>query len=157
MYCYRDDDINYLTCSDELKRIHEPFRKYNKIHTVACEMYQLWENKSLFYFLVSDPLINVELHGWRHEPYYNWTIENIYEDFKRSIEYWDSHTKRLLGIKELTPLKTISTWMATWNRSSDNCKTACDKLGLKVNTGENCTWQFHYWSTIPREVEEKLQ
>lgn len=155
---YRDDDINYLTCVEELKRIHEPFKRHNKIHTVACEMMNLWDNKSLFWFLLTDPHINVELHGWTHKPYYMMLPQDIFKDFTRAISYWEINAKRMLGVTELPELKKITTYCATWNKSSQNVEDICKLLNLKLSTNNgDCAWMFHYWATTPQEVEEKLR
>ena len=154
---YRDDDINYLTNLDELKRIHEPFTRHNKIHTVACEMYRLWENKSLFWFLLTDPHISVELHGWTHVPYYEMLPNLIFNDFRAAIEYWSENAKRMLGVSELPDLKRITTYCATWNKTSLHVKTVCDLLGLKISLNDgDCAWMFHYWSATPKQVEEMI-
>ena len=155
---YRDDDINYLTSVDELRRIHAPFKRHNKIHTVACEMYRLWENKSLFWFLLTDEHINVELHGWQHNPHYMMLPNVIYEEFKKSIDYWEGHAKRMLLVSELPELKRITTYCATWNKSSKNIEEICKLMNLKLSTNNgDCAWMFHYWETTPNQVEEKLR
>ena len=156
---YRDDDINYLTSPDELKRIHEPFKRRNKIHTVACEMYRLWENKSLFWFLLTDEHINIELHGWTHAHYYAMLPQDIFKEFQKALLYYNEHAKRMLGVSELPELKKITTHCATWNKTSSNLVGVCNALNLKLNSNEpgQCDWMFHYWATNPKQVEEKLQ
>ena len=157
MKTYRDDDVNYLTNVDELRRIHAPFVKHNKVHTVACEMYRLWENKSLFWFLLTDPLISVELHGWQHKPYHSMYADTIRADFLTAIEYWTTHSKRMLATSELPELKKITTYCATWNKTSKEVEEVCKELGLKISTNNgDCAWMFHYWSTNPRQVEEMI-
>lgn len=156
MKIYRDDDINYLTCVEELKRIHAPFKKHNKPHTVAVEMYRLWENKSLIWFLLTDEHINVELHGWRHDPYHVMTEEKVYEELKYAKEYWENHARRMLATDELPLFKRITTYCACWNKTSEAVEKACQRLGLNVCTAKNIAWMFHYWSTNPEQVEHYI-
>lgn len=156
MIDYRDDDINVYTCVEDFRRIHRVFQKHGRIHTVACEMRDLWENKALFWMLLTDPLINVELHGWTHDSYECWLVEQIVDDMRKSVDYWNMHAKRMLGTHDLPPLKRITTYCAKWNRTSPGIEEACRRLGLSVHLGD-CKWQFHWWSTTPAEVEERLQ
>lgn len=152
---YRDDDINYLTCADELKRIHEPFARRGIVHTVAVEFYCLWENKSLFHFLKSDPFISVELHGWQHVDYSKGHWLEIAADFIKARVYWE---KKLGEVPEnLKSLKTITTHFPTWNRVSDNLQKTCDDLGLRLSHDRSeYAWQFHYWEVTAEDVEAVL-
>ena len=153
---YRDDDINVYTSADELKRIHEPFREKRRIHTVACEMKDLWCNKSLFWFLLNDPFIDVELHGWTHQPYSEWKTEELYQELKKAKEYWETNAMRMLG--QLTLSKEITTFFPPWNKVSDSIFEACRRLEIKVSyKSEDCHWMFHYWATTQQEVREQIQ
>ena len=152
---YRDDDINVYTCVDELKRIHEPFIRHNKIHTVACEMKDLWCNKGLFWFLVTDPNINVELHGWTHEDYSVWDKISLRRELAKARAYWEYNSCRILGRMPFSDLKRITTFFPPWNRVSPNLVDVCNELKLKLSyKTEDCKWMFHYWSTTVKEVEE---
>ena len=152
---YRDDDINYLTSADELKRIHEPFARRGIVHTVAVEFYRLWENKSLFHFLKTDPFIDVELHGWRHSDYSGWVQSHSYSELQKSIQYWE--TFKGIVPEELGKLKTITTHFPTWNKTSDSLALACDELNLKLSYDRNeYAWHFHYWEVTAQDVEDVL-
>ncbi len=152
---YRDDDINYLTCADELKRIHEPFARREIVHTVAVEFYRLWENKSLFHFLKTDPFIDVELHGWRHWNHSIINYERLVWDFNRAIDYWKCRAGKQPVL--LANLKTITTHFPTWNRMSDTLQKACNECGLKFSYDRSeYAWQFHYWEVTAEDVEEVL-
>ena len=157
---YRDDDINVYTNVDELKRIHVPFQKYNKLHTVACEMRKLWYNKSLFWFLLKDPLINVELHGWQHEKLIHKDLDFILKMLNQSIAYWNENASRMLGIeiKDLPDTKKITTFFPPWNQVSSNIEEACRRLKLTLSYKDlDCYWMFHYWATTPKEFEEQIR
>ena len=157
---YRDDDINVHTALSDILPIHEVFRRHNRLHTVACEMKDLWLNKALFWFLLKDPLINVELHGWTHEPYSTWDVAAIVEELARARLYWHTHATRMLGcdLESLPPTKRISVFFPPWNRVSASLEAACAQLGLRRSyKPEDCKFMFHFWSTTPREVEEALQ
>ena len=153
---YRDDDINVYTCVEDFRRIHRVFQKHNRVHTVACEMRDLWENKALFWMLLTDPLIDVELHGWTHADYSKMPLEDIVCDFRKAIKYWEENAKRMLAVETLLELKRITTYCATWNRSSQEVENACKVLGLKLHLGD-CKWMFHWWSTTPEEAEQMLK
>jgi len=157
---YRDDDINVYTSADELKRIHAPFQKHNKIHTVACEMKDLWYNKSLFWFLLNDPLINVELHGWTHENLMNMDLYNVMGMMKTSRDYWHENAARMLScnVFNLPDIKKITTFFPPWNQVTPNIEEACRKLKLRLSYKDSdCHWMFHYWATTPKEVEEHIR
>lgn len=156
---YRDDDINVYTSVDELKRIHEPFVKHNKIHTVACEMKDLWYNKGLFWFLLTDPHINVELHGWQHEKYATWhDKDQLFLELNQAQLYWEDNAMRMLAIDKLSDLKRITTFFPPWNKVSLNLRTVIDRMRLKLSyEDKDCHWMFHYWSTTPKEVEEQIR
>ncbi len=144
---YRDDDINYLTCADELKRIHEPFARRGVVHTVAVEMFGLWENKSLWRFLNSDPLIEVGLHGWQHNMHSTMDRSTLFEEFDMSLEYWGRRGGR----------KEITTYYPTWNRVSPELVMACEDAGLKLSPDRSeYAWQFHYWEVTAEDVEDVL-
>ena len=148
---YRDDDINYLTSADELKRIHEPFACRGVVHTVAVEMYQLWENKSLFHFLATDRFIDIELHGWRHDDYSTWTSKSVRHDLSKAIDYWNEH------VRDHDFLNTITTFFPPWNKTSQSVVWACRELGLKLShERSDYAWQFHYWEVTAEDVEAVL-
>jgi len=152
---YRDDDINYLTCADELKRIHEPFARREIVHTVAVEFYRLWENKSLFHFLVHDPFINVELHGWTHEDYSMWDERLSRGELDKAVHYWNEH--KGITPEEFGELKTITTHFPTWNRTSILLEFACDALDLHLSHDRSeYAWHFHYWEVTRENVDDVL-
>lgn len=153
---YRDDDINVHTCITSFMRIHSVFQRFGRIHTVACEMKDLWANKELFWLLLTDPLINVELHGWTHEDYASWPAGGIMRHFQHAIDYWNENALRMAGLAALPPLKTITTYCPTWNRVTPAVEEACRELGLVIDRG-TAKWQFHYWSTTAKEAEEQLR
>ena len=157
---YRDDDINVYTSVGEFHNIHKVFRKFNKTHTIACEMKDLWRNKGLFWYILTDPLINVELHGWKHDPLIHLDLHEVVYELSMAINYWHDNASRMLGkqINELPDIKRITTFFPPWNKVSTNIEVACKKLKLRLSyKDEDCHWMFHFWATTPREVAEKLQ
>ncbi len=154
----RDDDINVYTCVEEFRRIHSVFQKHNRIHTVVCEMNRLWENKSLFWLLLTDPLINVELHGLEHTDYSITGDHIMRHDLWMAIDYWETNAKRMLGVNELSSLKTITTFFPPWNKIAPYTESVCKELNLRLSyKQEDCKWMFHWWATTPEEVEMRLR
>ncbi len=158
---YRDDDINVYTSVGEFHEIHKVFRKYKRMHTIACEMRNLWYNKGLFWYILQDPLINVELHGWTHERYKNHDLGPLMNELRMARDYWNQHAARMLGktsVDELPETKKITTFFPPWNQVSSNIEEACKLLKLRLSyKDEDCHWMFHFWATTPKEVAEKLQ
>ena len=157
---YRDDDINYLTSVEEFHKIHKVFRKFNKVHTIACEMKNLWCNKGLFWYILNDPLVNVELHGWTHRKLVNTALGPLIDELKGAIDYWNENASRMLGkkLEDLPETNRITTFFPPWNEVSTNIEEACKRLKLRLSyKDEDCRWMFHFWCTTPKEVAEKLQ
>jgi len=135
---YRDDDICKWTDLTEFK----------KLHTCAVLFEGIADNYGLFHYLVTAPLLDVQLHGWRHRDYSVLSKEEILIDFFRAIAYWNHNVTRRYGKEILdNALKRITTYYPPWNRVHDNIKEACKEAGLKVDNrvgGE--VFNFHYWS-----------
>lgn len=72
---FRDDDINVYTDFTLFKQVHELFKEYKVNHRLGVLAKDLWENKELFWYLCSEPYLDVQLHGWEHKDYV-YEIEN---------------------------------------------------------------------------------
>ena len=155
MKIYRDDDINYLTPLDEFRRIHQPFAERGVMHSVGVEMAHLWENHSLFYFLATDPHIEVALHGWRHEDYSTWPRERTADEFRDAIAYWNENVGRLFH-GAVPDSKKIRYHYPTWDRVSDPLIEACRDVGLYVPVPSAFAWRFHWWEVTPADVTDVL-
>ena len=152
---YRDDDVNKYTDIGLMEEIHAPFIKYNKIHTIAVEMEDLWESKHVWYWITETPNIDVELHGWTHKDYSAMSYEDVRKDIQKSLDYWNGHTL-MGGYKE----KQIKVFYPPWNRVSPILQDVCDNLGLKLdNRVGGDVYNFHWWTFRDKRREDlkKLQ
>jgi len=144
---WRDDDVSLNTCAHEFKELHKKFIEKDQVHTVAIVMKDLWLNHSLFYYLATEPLIEIGLHGWEHKDYSKLSYEECYEDLKKSLDYWKENTLRMVH-----RTKEIRNFFAPWNREGEEIKKACDSLGLIFCNTKRGEWNgyevrsFHYWS-----------
>jgi hypothetical protein len=146
---YRDDDVSKFTDISLFMKVHSLFGKYQKLHTVAVEMEDLWENKVIWYILVTQKNIKVDLHGWKHKDYSILSYQEIVDDIRRSLDYWYMNIERGYGIDAIGKDKKITTFFPPWNRVSDNLKKACIDTGLTLDSrigGD--VYNFHWWACV---------
>lgn len=146
---YRDDDINVYTDAFKFKELHEYFKFKGKRHIAALIMKDLWDNHALFYYLATEPLLKIGLHGWEHKDYSKVGYQKCYDDLKKSIDYWEENSKRMTG-----NAKKIEIFFAPWNNESEDIKKACEDLGLKFCNKREGYWDeyyiksFHWWNMV---------
>jgi len=144
---HRDDDPNVYTCPHEFKKLHQKFIDKKQVHTVALIMKDLWQNHSLFYYLATAPYLDIGLHGWEHKDYSQLSYNECYEDIKKSLDYWEENTSRMVG-----KTKEIKIFFAPWNKEGEEIKQVCEDLGLKFCAVRKGIWEgyyiksFHHWS-----------
>ena len=156
---YRDDDINIYTSLWLFMKVDELFQKYNKIHTIAIEVKDLWENKELFNYILRSLSIQVGLHGWTHRDYSIMPYEDVLVDLQKAIEYWEQRKMGGYGDLVKTPLKKFKTFYPTWNRVSPELKRACDTVGLELDSRERGSdlYSFHYWALTDKKRFDALE
>jgi len=150
---FRDDDISVTSNIVLLRQVHDLFLKHNKIHTVAVLMDRLWENKEIWYWLMTAKNLRVGLHGWTHIDYGRNTEAATIADIRQSLAYWNSHYDR--G-KNVPPL--IDTFYPPWNSVSAELESACAATGLTLDArmgGE--VFNFHYWSCQDAKYMKQLE
>jgi len=150
---YRDDDVSKFTDIGLITKIHSLFVKYNKIHTIAVEMDGLWENKVVWYWLMTASNLDVGLHGWTHKDYSILPAEDIELDIQKSISYWNYNIER----GKYKP-KELKVFYPPWNKTSSLLEEICGKHGLSVNNevgGD--TYNFHWWTFIRPTDFERLE
>jgi peptidoglycan/xylan/chitin deacetylase (PgdA/CDA1 family) len=146
---YRDDDVNVYTNVFLFKELHKQFIELKQVHTVAVIMHDLWENHALFWYLATAPYLEVGLHGWEHKDYSKLSYADCYFDLKKSLDYWNENTLRMVGNS-----KKITTFFAPWNHESENIKKVCKDLGLEFCNIRKGYWHgqkvhsFHWWNII---------
>jgi hypothetical protein len=116
----------------------------------------LWDNKVIWYWLMTAPNLDIGLHGWIHEDISNTPIEHIRNTIQKSLDYWNFHIQR----GKYEP-KIIKVYYPPWNKSSDDLGGVCRELGLEVDNrvgGE--VYNFHWWTFIDEDrftqLEKKL-
>lgn len=155
---FRDDDINKYTDIGTFLKVHSLFEKYKKLHTVAVEMEGLWENKELWYILVTTPNIQIGLHGWTHLDYSKMPYNEICDSISKSLNYWKSHIIEGYGSGVYQGNKIIRTFYPPWNRVSEDLKRACAacELSLDSRTSDG-VYNFHYWACIEERYMKDLE
>lgn len=150
---YRDDDISKYTDINLITKIHSLFIKYNKIHTVTLEMSGLWDNKVIWYWLMTTPNLDIGLHGWEHKDYSQLDYSEIYFDLKSSLNYWNFNIAR----GKYEP-KTIKVFYPPWNKTSENLERVCRDLGLEVDNREGGeVYNLHWWAFIDEDRFTRLE
>ena len=150
---FRDDDISKFTDIGLITKIHSLFLKYNKTHTVAVEMDGLWENKAIWYWLMTAPNLYVGLHGWTHKDYSILPKEDIELDIQKSISYWNYNIER----GKYKP-KELKVFYPPWNKRSSLLEEICGKHGLRVHCEVGGgTYNFHWWTFTGTEDWGKLE
>ena len=154
---YRDDDIAVTSNINLLLQVHSLFIKYNKIHTIAVLMEDIWENKEVWHWLMTAPNLEICLHGWDHKDYSVMSEEDIRHDLNLCFDYWKrrlaDHKKSYIPIKKFLP---------PWNRVSAALIKVCDEFGLEVdNRVGGVVYNFHYWALYEpdrmRALEDALK
>jgi hypothetical protein len=112
-------------------------------------MRDLWENHALFYYLNIASHMSVQLHGWNHVDYSKMSREECVSDLKKSIDYWNTNSKRMLGT--CTPM---TTFFAPWNHVGEGIVQACKDVGLRFCAVRDGEWEgekvvsFHWWNVM---------
>ena len=151
---WRDDDVNVYADIDTLKRIQALFNKYDKVHTVAILMKDLWEGKGVWYWLMTTPNLDIALHGSEHKDYSVMSYDEICYDLLRTFHYWKEHT-----VQGGYGLRSIRVFYPPWNKVSDNLRRACAEFNLKVNDSVDLAevYNFHWWEMIDPDNLKKLE
>lgn len=149
---FRDDDISYTTDWRLLQEAHEIIESRGKIHTVAVQMYRLWENKEVWYWLMTAKNLVVGLHGWEHSDYSKMPYECIVEDIHKCKAYWMHNTRNYKN----PPM--WDTFYPPWNHVSNDLTLACRDTSLKLDSrvgGD--VFNFHYWELVDPTRRARLE
>jgi len=138
----------------------EKFKEHKVKHIVACICSGIDSNPELVKYIRANRHIEVQIHGWKHKPYYDLSYEECYNDFRKCKE----KIKQRFGI-----VPTI--WYPTWNKSGVNSDKAAEDLNLEVRKthftlpeylgmGEldyryEREINFHYWSKDRKQIIKK--
>src|SRR3990167_5617688 len=158
---WRDDDVGKFTDLTTIMRIQELFDKYDKTHTCAVLMEDLWESKGIWFWLMTTKNIEVALHGWIHIDYSELSKGEIEADIKKCLTYWETNSRRAMDVYGYE-FKPIKIFYPPWNKSSDDLVEVCDVLGLEVSTKTKAShpdevYDFHWWEHIGGRDLDKLE
>lgn len=150
---FRDDDISYTSNINLLMETHELFLKHDRQHLVTVQMYRLWENKEVWFWLMTAKNLAVGLHGWEHDDYSLMPEHNAAEQIKKSLDYWQTVSAR--GGYQAPP---ITTFYPPWNHVSHTLDVAVRKCGLLLDSRWRApVYGFHYWELIDPARREALE
>src|SRR3990167_2109179 len=149
---FRDDDVGKFTDLTTIMRIQELFDKYDKTHTCAVLMEDLWESKGIWFWLMTSKNVEVALHGWTHIDYTFLSCEGILNLLDKSLKYWELNSKRAMDVYGYE-FKPIKTFYPPWNKSNADVVAVCRSLGLEVSTKTRVSnpdevYGFHWWEHI---------
>lgn len=152
---FRDDDVSKYTDIQTFLDIHALFLHYGLIHTVAVEMDGLFDSRGVWQLLGTLPNLAFGLHGWQHREHWNMTEEDVYDDFKRSLDYWNEKMQRSFG-----RIPELKVHYPTWDKVSPSMVKACDRLGMSIDARvgvENGVFNFHWWEFVGGINIKRLQ
>lgn len=141
-------------------KVHDLFEKHGKVHTIAVEMKDMWDSKTIFYFIATKTNIKVGLHGWTHRDYSKLSYDECVADIEKSLKYWRDNVSRMIT-PDVANHKSnvIDTFYPPWNRTSPDLIRACEKCGLKIDARHSVpeVYNFHFWSMTQKSHLEKLE
>lgn len=153
-HTFRDDDVSYTTDIHLLMLAHDLIVSRGKLHTVAVQMERLWDNKEVWFFIMTAQHLRVGLHGWDHSDYSKKPYGEIDVHLRRCKEHWESH------VRAYPDAPKISTFYPPWNRVSDDLRKACHAHGLLIDDrwkGNTGVYGFHSWELIEPQRRRKLE
>jgi peptidoglycan/xylan/chitin deacetylase (PgdA/CDA1 family) len=138
---------------EQFKKVHEMIAGAGQIHTLAICAGEIENNPELKEYILSrKDEFNLQLHGWLHERYSEWSKEAI----KVSLQRAKDKIEKTFDVE-------VSLFFPPWNKRSPAMYEACKEIGVKLDdqwvnltqalAGETKeTIRFHSWNTL--EVEQ---
>lgn len=144
---FRDDDISFTTDIAQFKQVHDFFKEYIVMHTIALICKDLEKNPELIEYIKANN-IDVQVHCWTH---YNLTTDPIQaeKDLRSCVDI----IYRIFG-------EVPNTLYPPWNQTSEKINSIAEDFGLKASTKKvsldqyvRCQGEvdeevinFHYWA-----------
>lgn len=150
---FRDDDISKYTDMTLMREVHQLFIDNKKIHTVSVEVEGLWDNKLVWYWLMTAPNLQIGLHGWNHSDYSVMAITDIIDHFQRSYRYW---SERIAGGGY--EKRDFVAFYPPWNKVGNGLRMVCEEYKLPLDNrvgGE--VYNFHWWTMHDDKRKAALQ
>lgn len=138
---------------EQFKKVHEMIADAGQIHTLAIIAGEIENHPELKeYILNKKEEFNLQLHGFLHERYSEWSKEAI----KISLQRAKDKIENVFDVK-------VNWFFPPWNKRSPAMYEACKELGLKLDENwmnltealdrQNAeTIRFHSWNLL--EVEQ---
>jgi peptidoglycan/xylan/chitin deacetylase (PgdA/CDA1 family) len=152
---FRNDDVSHETNLQQFAAVHELFKKYNVLHTVALICKDIQKAPALIKY-INDNNIDVQVHAWEHADFTQLTKDEMRVQFKKSIACIKKYFK-----------KTPDTFYPPWNRTNAFVEEVAAEFSLTVKdqkislsqylrgaTGE--VINFHSWSDECNDLEPAL-
>ena len=152
---YRDDDPSVTTDINLFVKVHRLFLQYDRIHRVAVLFDNLWENRELWFYLVSAPKLEIAWHGRTHKDYGKLSYQECRDDIQWSLEMWQARVSR--GGYKVPPIRYAH---PPWHSVSPELARACADSGIVLDARQGPpVFNFHYWSTAldPRRFADLEQ
>lgn len=146
---WRDDDISVTTKLEQFRFVHEIFKSFNAVHTIAVIAKDIEKNEELVeYINEHKKSIDIQLHCWEHYDHKELIEEKLTEFFKMGI----GSIHNAFGV-------TPKIFYPPWNSVSDLAIRVAGSFGLTTNPGKCSlgyyikhngnisfdTVNFHYW------------
>lgn len=146
---WRDDDISAITKLEQFRFVHEIFKGFGLVHTIAVIAKDIEKNKELVdYINDHKKSIDVQLHCWEHYDHKELSEEKLREFFRKGID--SIHNSFGLTPKIFYPPWNSVSGLAIQVAESFNLQTRPQKCSLKNyidNNGQVSfdVVNFHYW------------
>lgn len=130
---FRDDDVfsDFEEMTKENKKQDHSFQEFvwwdshfvelKVKHVVSCICSGIDKQPELVKYIKSHPHMEVQIHGWKHKPYFDLSYDECYNDFRKCIEKIKQRFGRIPTI-----------WYPTWNKTGVNSNKAAADLKLEV-------------------------
>lgn len=141
---------------EQFKKVHEMIANAGEIHTLAIIAGEIENHPELKdYILKRKDEFNLQLHGWLHERYSEWSKEAIKVSLQRAKE----KIEKTFDVE-------VGYFFPPWNKRFPAMYEACEDLGLKLddnwcnftealNGVKTKTIRFHSWNLLEVEQLEK--
>lgn len=152
---WRNDDVSHATSLQQFTAVHELFKKYNVLHTVAMICKDIGKNKELVKYINANN-IDVQVHALEHTDFTLLTDEQINTQFNFCVGLIQKYFKRKPTV-----------FYPPWNRSNNLVAHVAYKHGLTVSNTKISLSQylsgkhgevinFHSWSDECKDLEAAL-
>jgi len=149
---FRDDDCSHETNLQQFAQVHELFKKYNVLHTVALICKDIQLNPELIKY-INENNIDVQVHCWEHVDFTTLDTFEIRQQLYRCCNAIQEYFNKMPTV-----------FYPPWNKTNANVREACELFGLTVSKTKISLSQylagkqgevinFHSWSDECNDLE----